>query len=387
MEITPARLRPHWPCRFVGWGAWFRCLAAGAALTAPWVDAPAAGVIRIGQSLPDSPESYKISTSIGYATNALVESVNALGGIDGRMIELVTLKDDGTASGYARNVTRLLEDEQVLAVVNCTGDARCLEGQRLVREHDAALVGAMSGVPALHVSDGHVFPVRADYPAEAKALARQLATIGVATATVLTDGHSLPIKRDALAEAMKSAGIATTMVEVKADKTSIGRALDHLMTPPINALMLDLGAASLAVTGELLQEKAPELPAVIASLADPELTLSIGIFRGRTYGFTSVVPNPESQTSALATAFRQDLVNAPFGISYAGLEAYLNLRVVIEALRSIDKVPTRSTLLNVLRASPSMTIGELAVSPVGQGRGAPARVGLGVISARGIVLE
>ncbi len=363
-----------------------RCLAVvGAGLI--WQGNCLAETIRIGQSLPNTPESYKIATSIGYTTEALVAAVNARGGIHGVPVELVTLKDDGTPAGYARNIERLLVHDGVIAIVNCIGDRRCIEAGALVRTHDAALVGTLSGAPELRQSPTHVFPVRASYAAEASALARQLATIGVGSAVLVSDSQSVPAKRQALMDALAARAIHGELVEVAANKADIENAINALQAKMPNALLLDLSAPTVGVLGEFVVDARPALPAVIASTSDPTLMLCISIFRGKTFGFTTVVPNPESLSSPLAGQFREDVADYPLGITYLGLEAYLNLKVVIDTLERAPRPVSRKALGRALAKAGTMKIGELTVAPSGQLSDGAARVGLGVLSARGVILE
>ncbi|MBT0962957.1 ABC transporter substrate-binding protein [Denitromonas iodatirespirans] len=346
-----------------------------------------AQTLRIGQSLSDMPDSYKISASIAYTTDALVAAVNARGGIQGVPIELVTLKDDGSVEDYARNVQRLLTEDKVLAVINCIGDRRCIEAQKRVVAQDAALVGTFSGAPELRGSPAHVFPVRASYAAEAEALARQLATMGTQSVVVLSDGASLPAKARALAEALEMRAVASRTIEVAPTKASMGKAIEALEANPPSVLLLDLTAPSVVVLGDIVLHDKPRLPAVIASLSDASLALSIGTFRGKTFGFTTVVPNPESLSSALASQFRSDISEHAYGMTHPGLEAYLNLRVVLDALGRSERPASRRALRERLARTETMVIGELEVAPSGQLPGGGARVGLGVLSARGVILE
>lgn len=382
---TSPRAAPR--LRASAWGCRMDRLATALLVLGLEAATAAAGTIRIGQSLPDTPESYKIATTVAYATDGLVEAINARGGIGGSKLELVTLKDDGSVAGYARNVERLLAREQVAVVVNCIGDQRCMEAKRLAHVHGSALVGTLSGAEELSTDPAHVFPVRAGYRAEAQALARQLATIGVSGAVLLSDAHSLPGKRRAMTDALAQAGIDVETIVADAGRGGFEPAVAAIEARQAQALLLDLDAASAVLLGDIVQGRKPRLPGIVASLADPTLTLSIGIFRGRTFGFTTVVPNPESFTSALATEFRRDLEDYPLGMTPTGFEAYLNLRVVTEALARSGGRVDRDSLRSTLAGIESLRIGELEVAPSGRTSAGAGRVGLAVLSARGVILE
>jgi len=72
-------------------------LAAAAALAAPWTGARAAASVRIGQVLPLTGPLGPVVQPIAEGQRALLDAVNARGGIHGAAIDLVTLDDAGAS--------------------------------------------------------------------------------------------------------------------------------------------------------------------------------------------------------------------------------------------------------------------------------------------------
>lgn len=361
-------------------------IAAGLAVSATVCFSAAAYAagqpILIGQSVPMGMANFKVASAITDATRALVDAVNAGGGIGGRPVELITLQDDGTPEGYADNVAQLLEDDGVLAVINCVGDRVCDAAVPVIGQADGLLVGTISGATTLRgAGDGRVFPVRGDYHAEAGKLAKQMATIGVLRAAIMSDASSLPEKVEALTSAMEANRIKVS--RINADDT----ALQLLKGIKPDALVLDLSAATAMTTPILQPDNQSQLPPIVVSMADPSLVMTVPSIRGRMLGFTTVVPNPEASPAPLANEFRRVTAELPLSTNYLGFEAYLNLRVVLDAIGGISGDIDRAALRRQLSQMSDRDIGGLRVTPTGMGDKTVARIGLGVLSSAGYLIE
>jgi branched-chain amino acid transport system substrate-binding protein len=296
---------------------------AAVADQAPWV---------LGQSLPLSGAAFPISNRVQAGARALVERVNANGGIAGRRLELVSLDDGGDSQRRAANLRKLAREHQAIAFVNCLGERACLQTAALARELRVPLVGPFSGAAALHQpAQAMVFSLRPDDRREAEALAAQLRAIGIEQVALLADGDE-PARERALALALQAAGIRTQALAMHADMATT---LRELAAAVPQALVLNLGPESLE---RLTRDEAAwraALPLTVAALSSPGLTQLTRLLRDRLIGFTSVVPNPEISQLPLVREFERDAEShvGPEAISLEGLAAYLHLRVCAEALR------------------------------------------------------
>ncbi|WP_230970296.1 ABC transporter substrate-binding protein [Nitrogeniibacter aestuarii] len=372
--MTSARV-----ARYLAWLAGTLALSAAVLLGNAYA---AEKPILIGQSVPMGMANFKIASAISDATRALVDAVNDGGGIGGRPVELITLQDDGTPEGYADNVAQLLEEDGVLAVINCVGDRVCDAAVPIIGKADGVLVGTISGATALRgAGGGRVFPVRGDYAAEAEKLARQMATIGILRAVIMSDATSLPEKNDALTRALEANHIKVSRI------TADERALDTLKGIKPDALVLDLSASTAMTTPLLQPDNQSQLPPIVVSMADPSLVMTVPSIRGRMLGFTTVVPNPEASPAPLANEFRRVTAELPLSTNYLGFEAYLNLRVVLDAIGGISGVVDRASLRTQLQGMSDRDIGGLRITPTGASDKTVARIGLGVLSSAGYLIE
>src|SRR4051812_34019956 len=88
---------------------------ASAAFGGVSMKAAAAAPVRIGQSLPLSGPLGGVVKPIAEGQRALLDEVNAKGGVRGAPVELITLDDATDPLKTVDNTRRLLENEQVVA--------------------------------------------------------------------------------------------------------------------------------------------------------------------------------------------------------------------------------------------------------------------------------
>lgn len=294
-------------------------------------------LIVIGQSLPLTGAGFPVANRVQGGAKAYVERVNATGGIQGRRLELVTLDDGGDTKRIAENVSALVRKHNAVAIVNCLGEQACLAVAEATRELRVPLVGPISGALALRSRDvSHVFSLRPDDTTEANALARQLKLIGILKVALMAD-RAEPTRTEALAAAMQRADLTVTRFAVDTRPDSIAIALQGITRSGSEVLVLNLGYEALESLGRLPEAALAEAPSMIATLSSAGLTQLTRLFRDRLVGYTSVVPSPEGAQVPIVRELQQDAdaFIGPEAVSFEGLEAYINLRLCVEALRRI----------------------------------------------------
>jgi len=310
--------------------------------------APDAKPIVIGQSLPLTGPAYPIANRIQAGAKAWIERINARGGIQGRPVEVVTVDDAADPQRLAANLRKLVQDQGAVAIVNCLGEQACAQAAATTAELGVPLVGAFSGAAALRTpAMTHVFPLRADDKREADALARQLRAMGVSRTAWLADGEE-PAREHALANALAAEGIAAARTSVT--PSNIAAALQAAGKTSPQALLLSLGPASADALSRAGTASSEGLPLLVATLSSPGLTQITRLFRDRTVGFTSVVPNPEVSQLPLVREFETDAdaYVGPEAVSFEGLASYIHLRVCTAALRAAGSRPDGRRLAEAL---------------------------------------
>lgn len=324
--------------------------------------------VVIGQSPPLTGPAYPIANRIQAGTRALLERLNIAGGIAGRPLEVVTLDDAGDRGRQAANLRRLVTEHGAVAIANCVGEGACLQAAATTAELGVPLVGTFSGAASLRTAAApHVFALRADDRQEAEALARQLRSMGVARAAWLADGEE-PAREQALAVAMQAAQVQLTRIAATPDQVEAALRGAGKTTP--QAVLLSVGPAT---ADALARVQAPALegwPSVVATLSSASLTQLTRLFRDRTVGFTSVVPNPEISQLPLVREFERD-ADAHGGaeaVSFEGLGAYIHLRVLAAALRAAGPPADARRLKTALQQLGPLDLGGLRLQLSAQQR-------------------
>jgi branched-chain amino acid transport system substrate-binding protein len=317
----------------------------------------------LGQSLPLSGPAFPIANRVQAGAKVLVDRINAGGGLQGRLIELVTLDDHGDPHRTADNVRTLVRQHGALAVLNCLGERACAAAAEASRGLGVPLVGPLSGSARLRdAGQRHVFTLRPDDRREALALLGQLKAMGITRAALLGDGDA-PLREQVLAGTLQAGGIELQRLRAEG-QGGVDTGLRAAAAAAVQAVVLSLGPESLDALSRAAPAAHEGLPALLATLADPGLTQLSRLIRDRALGFSSVVPNPEASQLPLVREFERDTdtYGSPEAISFEGLAAYLSLRVCVEALRRAGGRGEPPALVRAIEALGTINLGGFPLS-------------------------
>ena len=336
-------------------------LATG--LTPAW--AARGDAIVLGQTLPIGAGADGTAARIIDGAKACVGAVNARGGINGRLVELITL-DGGDPASHAKNARLLVNEKGAVALLNCSGDAACGAVAHVARELQVPLVGPMSSSRELLRSRGrYLFPIRAANDKQAEALSRQLRAMGVSRAAILTDQPGRSERAETLVPLLDAAGITSTLLRiVPSEPASYEAAVKALGATLLHAVVVDLQPETIDKLSERGLTDRPEWPRMLASFATIGMVGLSGAFPGRIIGFANVVPHPEATGAPLAQDLQRhaEKYSTGYAVNFEGMEAYLNTRVCLEALRRIPGRPDAAKLTDALEKLDRVDFGGFMVS-------------------------
>ena len=134
--------------------------------------------LRIGQTAAlTGPLAFPfVEMNKGIA--AAFQEVNDKGGIDGRMLEMVSLDDVGMPAKAAENTRQLIEKDQVLTMFACGGTTSVMGALQVLVPAKVPLIAPATGSDALRPFNPLVFHTRASYAQELNKIARQLSSTG-----------------------------------------------------------------------------------------------------------------------------------------------------------------------------------------------------------------
>ena len=165
--------------------------------------------IVIGRTLALSGPLRPYGEAKRDGADALIASVNAAGGINGRRIEVVTLDDAYTPASTVANLRKLAAERRPTAFLGLLGVPTVAAALPVLQELQIPAVGLQSGADAVRKPfNRYAFPVRASYVDEARKLVSHLKSIGITrTSVIFMDNPFGESLRSALLLAMNGSGI------------------------------------------------------------------------------------------------------------------------------------------------------------------------------------
>ncbi|WP_157983716.1 ABC transporter substrate-binding protein [Simplicispira metamorpha] len=347
-------------------------------------------MIVLGQSLNIGPDSDGGGLRVMAAAKGYIDGVNAAGGVQGRRLDLVTLNDDGDPRKHERNVRELITQRGAVALLNCQGEASCRASAAVTAVLKVPLVGPLSGASALARSNAPwLFQVRASSTREVEALARQFKAIACFRVAIVTDAPESESVA-ALKSAMGGQGMTATVlaVPVGLPGDSAQKLIKALGGESFHGAVLALQLPTAEALVDLQLGAREEWPRVIASLASPHLNTLMAGFKGSLFGFTAVVPNPEAGNLRLVQEFQRnmDTYGAGHAVTFVGMEAYINTRVLVEALRRTPRLTTEAVAATLSQLN-DLDLGGFSVSFARQRNQGSDWVDVGVRSRYGQLIR
>lgn len=137
--------------------------------------------VVLGMSAALSGPSGQLGRGMRTGIESFIQSVNASGGIAGYRLRLVALDDAYQAEPVRGNMTRLIDRENVLAVIGSVGTPGATVAVPIANERKTLFFGAFSGSDVLRKTppDRYVINFRASYAEETSVMVRGLLRRGI----------------------------------------------------------------------------------------------------------------------------------------------------------------------------------------------------------------
>jgi ABC-type branched-subunit amino acid transport system substrate-binding protein len=347
-----------------------RGLVAWLALQAGGIHAQAVtdAAIRIGQTVALSGAVGEHGSALALGARAYIDKVNRGGGVNGRIIELLTLDDGGDARRATENARKLIAGDGVVALFSGAEGGPCVAVTALAGELRVPVVGCAGGSPELREPFSRVsFPIRAAHLDEFEKLVEYAAIFGrkrigfihsdsetgrkhLANLRRVAERHGaevvlasvLPSGGNAFDPARVAAEIARQGVETVLNHGSYGQYAEIL-----RASRKQGGSAQFLAVNSGAQQLVRLLGADAKGLI-----------------FSQVVPFPWFEATPIVREYRdalRDLRPTPEP-SFSSMEGFVNAKVLVEALRRAGQKPTRERLVTALESMRDHDIGGLVIS-------------------------
>lgn len=387
------RLLGGWRERGLGWTAGVS-LAMGVLALPAW----AANEIVVGQSVPLTGVAASVGIPLAEGTQAVIDAVNAAGGIRGTKIKLITLDDNFVPARSHDNVKKLVGEEKAVAVLNVIGapNSEGLVKQNILSGANVPLIGpftASSGVRAL--KSPHIFFVAAGAQHEADTMVKQARSMGLTRFGVMYQNDLFG--QDGLAEVQRAAKevgaevAATGPFERNAE--DIQPAVDALGKAGVPAIFMfapGVTSAKFAAMYRkqygkgtlLISSSAGSTSAIVAAAPTPADASGIGLVQ--------VLPNPASTKERISIDYREHMAKhggKDWKISSYSLQGYVSGRLLVDALKSIQGPVTGASVIAALESMKKHAVSNLTYDFSGGNRQGIVYTDIGIIGSAGKLLN
>jgi branched-chain amino acid transport system substrate-binding protein len=300
-----------------------------------------------------------------------LERANRNGGVKGRKLRLIALDDGYEPTRTALNIPRLIEKDNVLAIVGDVGTPTAIVAVPLANDQKTLYFAPFSGASTLRnvPPDRYVINFRASYAEETSAMVDALIEVG----RLKPEEIAFFTQRDSFGNDGFSVGLTALQHHGLEDPRTILNTCYQR-----NTLAVEGAVASL-----LMAEKPPRAVVMVGASApcakfinlcrDSDLnpiflavsfidSSSLASAMGKTDAqiiVTQVVPDPSDQAIPMVSEYHADLkamdpLAAP---DFVDLEGYIAARILTDALERIEGSITRERVVDGLEGLGKFEIG------------------------------
>ena len=367
-------------------------LASAVAAPAAAADGVTASTVVVGQSAALSGPAAELGAEMRKGILAYFEHVNRSGGVNGRRLVLKSLDDGYEATRAAANTKKLIQDEDVFALLGYVGTPTSEAAKPIFTDARVPFVGAFTGAELLRAPfNRYIFNVRASYYAETDAIVDLLARMGLTRIAVFYQNDSYGkagltgVERAMSRRNLKIGATGTVernSVEVAAAVKAIAA------SDPQAVVMISAYKSCGAFVKEM--KKAGSNPQFmnVSFVGSRALAAELGDL-GRGVGIAQVMPFPWNAATPVVRDYQRQI--APNGsendYSFGSLEGYVAAKVFVEGLRRAGKEPTREALVTALETLRDFDLGGFYVTFTPADHNGSKFVEMTVISRNGKIMR
>ena len=325
--------------------------------------------IVVGMSSALSGPAQSLGTGMKEGMEAYFSRVNWEGGVHGRKITLIAMDDGYVPEAAARNMTALIEEENVLAVLGNVGTPTAKVTVPIATERKTLLFGAFTGAGLLRPNppNRYVINYRASYLQETAAMVRGLLDRGILPYQIAIfsqndsygDAGYAGVMRG-LQEAGYLHGYRLAHGRYERNTEDVEAGLLAILESPIKprAIIMIGAYAACAKFIRIAQRSLPDAMFLnVSFVGSTALRNALGD-ASEGVVITQVVPHFEARLP-LVEAYRRDLLehNPRTQLGFVSLEGYIVARIFVEGLRRAGPAVDRESIIDALLSIHDLDIG------------------------------
>src|SRR5712691_9804153 len=329
--------------------------------------------IRFGMAAPFSGAAKELGRQMKLGIDTAFNRINEAGGVDGRMLKLVTADDGYEPTRTGDAMKQLYEKDQVFGIIGNVGTPTAVVAVPYALERKLLFFGAFTGANVLRHDppDRYVFNYRASYAEETDAVVRYLVKL-----------RRIPIRQIAVfaqqdtygdagfagvSKAVRALGVsdaAIVRLNYKRNTVDVDDAINQLklQKPPIKAVVMVATYRAAAKFIERTHDLFPEMIYTNVSFVGSTALANELMLLGPRYAsgviVTQVVP-AVSGYSSMVLEYKNALAKYFPGEApdYVSLEGYVAANVLIQGLRRTGPQLDTEKLIDVLENTRNFDLG------------------------------
>ena len=343
-----------------------------------------ATTITLGQSAALTGNAAALGIEMKLGAEAYFESVNKKGGVNGRMIKLVTLDDGYEPERAKANTQKLIQEQDVLALFGYVGTPTSAASMPVFTAAKVPFIGAFTGANSLREPfNRYIFNVRASYFDETEAIVEHLTRLGIKRTAVFyqNDGYG-QAGLEGVERAMKKRNLAITgKATVERNSVDVTAAVAALAKTDSQAVVIITAYKSSAAFTRAMKSAGAGAQFWNVSFVGSKALSDELKADGRGVQISQVVPFPWSGGLPILREY-QSLVPAD-KISFTTLEGFIAAKVMVAGLRAAGPKPDREKLVDGLAKLGTQDFGGFKVSFSPTNHNASSYVDLTIIAKDG----
>ena len=322
--------------------------------------------IRVGQFAAQTGPAAELGKRMQLGILAHFKAINAAGGVNGRMLKLISRDDGYEPAKAAAAVKALLEEDKVFALIGSVGTPTTLAAVPAINAAGIPLIGPFTGAQALREPfNRNLFHVRASYFDETERIVQHLSTVGIKKIAVFYQNDSYgKAGLEGVTRALTKRNLkATAAVTVERNSVDVAAPLAEILKVAPEAVIqisaykssaeLIKQARAKAYGGQFFNVSFVGSRALSEELGDAGAGVTI----------SQVVPFPYTPSSVIVREYQQRMLEAGNkDFDFTSMEGFLAAKVFTEGLRKAGKVLTRASFTTALESLRDYNMGGFTVS-------------------------
>jgi len=308
--------------------------------------------IVIGQSAAFTGPAAQLGIQLNAGAKAYFDHVNAVGGVFGRKIEIVSLDDKYEADIAAANTKQLIDSDEVFALFAYVGTPTSNAALPIFTKAKVPFFAPFSGAPSLREPFNKlIFNVRAGYNDETEHLVDRLVNTGLKNIAVFYQNDAYGKAGLAGVErALKK--LSLPIIEtatVERNSVDVAKAVDRMIAKkPDVIIQVSAYASSAAFIKEMHKRSYSGQFYNLSFVGSQALSDVLGN-QGPGVVISQVVPFPWSNSNAVVAEYAKVMNKAGVkDLNFSSLEGFIDAKIFVEGLRRAGQNLTREKFIAAL---------------------------------------